>query len=53
MNKLQTPLSVPKNKVSEYKKNWQRATGKSGKLLLFAGDQKLEHLNDDFVRCVL
>ena len=49
MNKLQTPLSVPKNKVSEYKKNWQRATGKSGKLLLFAGDQKLEHLNDDFV----
>ena len=49
MNNPLIPLSVPKNKVSEYKKNWQRATGKSGKLLLFAGDQKLEHLNDDFV----
>lgn len=49
MNKLKIPLSVPKNKISEYKKNWQYATGKTGKLLLFAGDQKLEHLNDDFV----
>jgi len=48
MDKLQIPLSVPKNKISEYKKNWHRAAGKSGKLLLFAGDQKLEHLNDDF-----
>ena len=43
------PLSVPKNKHKEYKKNWQLATKKTGKLLLFAGDQKLEHLNDDFV----
>ncbi|MFZ4649064.1 MAG: aldolase [Patescibacteria group bacterium] len=48
MDKLQIPLTVPKNKHSDYKKNWQRATGKSGKLFLFAGDQKLEHLNDDF-----
>lgn len=49
MNNQYIPLSVPKNKLSEYKKNWQRAAGKSGKLFLFAGDQKLEHLNDDFV----
>lgn len=48
MDKLQIPLTVPQNKISEYRKNWQRATGKSGKLLLFAGDQKIEHLNDDF-----
>ncbi|MCX6795121.1 MAG: aldolase [Candidatus Falkowbacteria bacterium] len=48
MKKSQVPLSVPKNKISEYRKNWQLATRKSGKLLLFAGDQKLEHLNDDF-----
>lgn len=49
MNNQYIPLSVPKNKLSEYKKNWQRAAGKSGKLFLFAGDQKLEHLNDDFI----
>ncbi|MCF7795018.1 aldolase [Patescibacteria group bacterium] len=49
MDNLIIPLSVPKNKEKEYKKNWQIATKKTGKLLLFAGDQKIEHLNDDFV----
>ena len=48
MEKLQIPLSVPKHQLKAYRKNWQLATGKSGRLLLFAGDQKLEHLNDDF-----
>jgi fructose-bisphosphate aldolase/6-deoxy-5-ketofructose 1-phosphate synthase len=49
MNNLVYPLSIPKNKQREYKKNWNLATKKTGKLLLFAGDQKMEHLNDDFV----
>ena len=49
MNNFLIPLSVPKNKQKEYKKNWQLATKKTGKLLLFAGDQKIEHLNNDFV----
>jgi fructose-bisphosphate aldolase/6-deoxy-5-ketofructose 1-phosphate synthase len=49
MDNFITPLAVPKNKQKEYKKNWQLATKKTGKLLLFAGDQKIEHLNNDFV----
>lgn len=48
MDKLQIPLTVPKNKASEYRRHYHLATGRTGKLLLFAGDQKLEHLNDDF-----
>ncbi|MFA5163174.1 MAG: aldolase [Patescibacteria group bacterium] len=42
------PLSVPKNQRSQYLKNWRLATKRSGRLFLFAGDQKVEHLNDDF-----
>ncbi len=48
MASIQVPLSVPKNKKGEYKKNYQLATRSSGRLFLFAGDQKVEHLNDDF-----
>lgn len=48
MHKLIIPLTVPKNKRNEYKNNYKLATKNSGKLLLFAGDQKVEHLNDDF-----
>ncbi|MCF7819985.1 MAG: aldolase [Candidatus Pacebacteria bacterium] len=46
---LHIPASVPKAKIKEYKKNWRIATKDSGRLMLFAGDQKVEHLNDDFV----
>lgn len=49
MHNFVLPLSVPKNKQKEYKKNWEIATKKTGRLLLFAGDQKIEHLNDDFI----
>lgn len=48
MTKIKIPLTVPKNKRSEYFSNYKLATKASGKLLLFAGDQKVEHLNDDF-----
>lgn len=46
---IKIPLSVPVSKYREYRKNWNLATASSGSLLLFAGDQKVEHLNDDFV----
>lgn len=42
------PLSVPETKKSEFKKNYSLATFNTGRMLLFAGDQKIEHLNDDF-----
>lgn len=48
MSKLFIPLSVPGKALWEYRKNWKLATHKTGRLMLFAGDQKIEHLNDDF-----
>lgn len=48
MSAVHLPLSVPKNKRGEYLKNWKSATKKTGRLFLFAGDQKVEHLNTDF-----
>lgn len=48
MPKLSVPLSVPPKKRAEYLKNLRLATASSGRLLLFAGDQKVEHLNADF-----
>jgi len=48
MAEIKIPLSVPNEKRSEYKKNYQQLTNFSGHLLLVAGDQKVEHLNDDF-----
>ncbi len=47
--KIKIPLTVPKNKEKEYIKNFNTATRKSGNMMLFAGDQKVEHLNNDFV----
>lgn len=41
-------LDVPKAKRETYLKNYMEITRESGKLMLFAGDQKVEHLNDDF-----
>lgn len=46
--KINVPADVPKNKIKIYKKNFTEATMGTGKLFLFAGDQKIEHLNDDF-----
>lgn len=42
------PLDVPRAKRLTYIKNYLKATQNSGRLMLFAGDQKIEHLNDDF-----
>ena len=45
---MHIPLSVPREKEREYQKNFNLATRKTGKMMMFAGDQKVEHLNDDF-----
>jgi DhnA family fructose-bisphosphate aldolase class Ia len=42
------PADVPRDKESVYCQRIETATRGSGKLFLFAGDQKVEHLNDDF-----
>ena len=42
------PADVPKPMQEEYIKNYLRITRNTGNLMLFAGDQKIEHLNDDF-----
>ena len=42
------PLDVPKAVREGYIKNYLTITRKSGRLMLFAGDQKVEHLNSDF-----
>jgi len=42
------PADVPKSMRDEYTKNFLKITHNTGRLMLFAGDQKIEHLNDDF-----
>jgi DhnA family fructose-bisphosphate aldolase class Ia len=45
---IRAPLDVPPEMRSEYAQNMLSITRGSGRLMLFAGDQKIEHLNDDF-----
>ena len=42
------PLDVLKDFRKAYVANYIEITRESGRLMLFAGDQKIEHLNDDF-----
>ncbi|MDK2987097.1 MAG: fructose-bisphosphate aldolase / 6-deoxy-5-ketofructose 1-phosphate synthase [Methanothermococcus sp.] len=42
------PLDVPESAKETYIKNYLEITKNTGRLMLFAGDQKIEHLNDDF-----
>jgi fructose-bisphosphate aldolase/6-deoxy-5-ketofructose 1-phosphate synthase len=42
------PLDVPPGRRNEYIDNYLKITKESGRLMLFAGDQKVEHLNKDF-----
>jgi len=46
---MNIPADVPKEKKREYEKNFNDATRNSGNVMLFAGDQRFEHLNYDFV----
>ena len=43
------PADVPKEEHIQYIKNYEKITNENGNLFLFAGDQKIEHLNEDFV----
>jgi fructose-bisphosphate aldolase / 6-deoxy-5-ketofructose 1-phosphate synthase len=42
------PLDVPGENRHRYIENYLKITKGRGRLMLFAGDQKVEHLNDDF-----
>lgn len=42
------PLDIPEDSRKAYIANYLEITKESGRLMLFAGDQKIEHLNDDF-----
>lgn len=46
--KVFVPADVPQEFVKDYVKHYTLATHGSGRLMLFAGDQKIEHLNKDF-----
>lgn len=48
MADVKVPLDVPQHMRETYIANYNLITGGSGHLMLFAGDQKIEHLNDDF-----
>jgi fructose-bisphosphate aldolase/6-deoxy-5-ketofructose 1-phosphate synthase len=45
---LMIPMDVPPESRAAYVDNYLAITRESGNLMLFAGDQKVEHLNDDF-----
>ena len=48
MSDVKVPLDVPEGMRDVYLANYNLITHGSGRLMLFAGDQKMEHLNDDF-----
>lgn len=45
---IEVPADVPESARGTYVENMKMITHGSGNLMLFAGDQKFEHLNDDF-----
>jgi fructose-bisphosphate aldolase / 6-deoxy-5-ketofructose 1-phosphate synthase len=45
---INVPLDVPGRARHRYIENYLKITHESGRLMLFAGDQKVEHLNNDF-----
>ncbi|WP_209731856.1 aldolase [Methanococcus voltae] len=47
-HKIDIPLDVWEENVKEYISNYNAVTKETGKLFIFAGDQKIEHLNNDF-----
>ncbi len=46
--KIYIPADVPVDKEELFWANFMKITHNSGRLMLFAGDQKVEHLNNDF-----
>jgi fructose-bisphosphate aldolase/6-deoxy-5-ketofructose 1-phosphate synthase len=47
-NEIYIPGDVPNGSINEFVNNYDLITHGSGRLMLFAGDQKIEHLNKDF-----
>ncbi len=45
---IHIPFDVPKDAENTYRDNYLTMTRHTGRLMLFAGDQKVEHLNKDF-----
>jgi fructose-bisphosphate aldolase / 6-deoxy-5-ketofructose 1-phosphate synthase len=45
---IKIPLDVPPVMRETYRANLQKITHGTGRLMLMAGDQKVEHLNEDF-----
>lgn len=45
---VRIPLDVPEEARTTYRENYLAMTNGRNRLMLFAGDQKAEHLNDDF-----
>ena len=45
---MRVPLGVPLEVEDTYIRNYQMITKETDRLMLFAGDQKVEHLNNDF-----
>ncbi len=48
LTKIDVPADVPSSQQARYEENFQTMTKGTGRLMLYAGDQKVEHLNDDF-----
>lgn len=45
---IYVPADIPNGCINEYLNNYDEITLGSNRLMLFAGDQKIEHLNEDF-----
>lgn len=45
---IRIPTDIPESAKEEFVRNYKTMTHETGRLMLFAGDQKIEHLNDDF-----
>lgn len=48
MNDIRVPADIPSQFQFPFLENIKRITNGTGRLMLFAGDQKVEHLNDDY-----
>jgi len=47
-SEIRVPLDVPPAMKDSYRDNYDRLTHGTGRVMLMAGDQKVEHLNEDF-----
>ena len=48
LKEVRVPADVPQSARGSYIENYRAVTRETGRLMLYAGDQKVEHLNGDF-----